>query len=278
MDTTAYLVVRPPEAEPLEYLCWLDNQRKRYNESLIDCSRAIGLDPQNARLYLTRGVARSNLKDSQGALADYNASIGLDPTNALTFFNRGVEEEVLGDNIAAAGDYRRALAIDPSETRAQGNLSRLQARLTAGAAQPPPAGPVLRPTSPAASKPKVPALALPPLPPLPDLPPLPGTGDGAAPGGTLPAPLRVDAQVNGPRKIAHVEPVYPPVAVAARAQGVVLIDVTIGPDGKVLSPVVTKSIPLLDQAAIDAVRQWRFEPIAERRPVIMTVTLTFALR
>ncbi len=63
-------------------------------------------------------------------------------------------------------------------------------------------------------------------------------------------------------------------------QGVVICEVLIGPDGKVADARVLRSIPLLDQAAIDAVRQWEFTPTqVNGNPVsiIMTVTVNFTL-
>ena len=81
-------------------------------------------------------------------------------------------------------------------------------------------------------------------------------------------------------KTKHVKPVYPPIAQSARVQGVVIIEATIGPNGKVQDARVLRSIPLLDQAALDAVRQWEFTPTLLNGvpvPVIMTVTVQFTL-
>ena len=64
-------------------------------------------------------------------------------------------------------------------------------------------------------------------------------------------------------------------------QGVVIVEATIGPDGKVSDARVLRSIPLLDQAALDAVRQWVFTPTLLNGvpvPVIMTVTVNFTLQ
>ena len=54
-------------------------------------------------------------------------------------------------------------------------------------------------------------------------------------------------------RLKNVPPVYPPIAQSARVQGVVIIEATIGADGKVKDAKVLRSIPLLDQAALDAV-------------------------
>jgi periplasmic protein TonB len=72
--------------------------------------------------------------------------------------------------------------------------------------------------------------------------------------------------------------VYPAAAVKAKTQGAVRVDATIAPGGVVIDAVVVKSIPLLDQAAIDAVRQWVFEPTRQKGPIVMTVTVTFSLK
>ena len=95
-----------------------------------------------------------------------------------------------------------------------------------------------------------------------------------------PAPIRVGGNIEPPRKIVDVGPVYPAVAQQARVQGLVICEVLIGPDGKVADARILRSIALLDQAALDAVRQWEYtrtllngNPV----PVIMTVTVNFTL-
>jgi TonB family protein len=103
-------------------------------------------------------------------------------------------------------------------------------------------------------------------------PPSPSTG--------LQAPVRVGGGIRPPQKLRHVPPVYPLEAQQAKISGVVIIEATIGPDGLVYEAKVLKSIPLLDQAAVDSVRQWQFEPTLLNGapvPVIMTVTVNFAL-
>ena len=74
------------------------------------------------------------------------------------------------------------------------------------------------------------------------------------------APVRVGGNIKPPMKTKDVRPVYPPIAQSARVQGVVIIEATIGPDGKVQDARVLRSIPLLDAAALDAVKQWEFTP------------------
>jgi len=94
-------------------------------------------------------------------------------------------------------------------------------------------------------------------------------------------PIRVGGAIKQPNKIKNVNPVYPPIAQSARVSGVVIIEATIGPDGRVRDAKVLRSIPLLDQAALDAVKQWVFTPTLLNGvpvPVIMTVTVNFTLQ
>lgn len=90
--------------------------------------------------------------------------------------------------------------------------------------------------------------------------------------------VRVGGNIRAPAKIRHVAPVYPPIARSANVSGVVILEARIGRDGRVLDARVLRSIPLLDQAAIDAVTQWEFRPTLLNGvavPVIMTVTVNF---
>jgi protein TonB len=127
---------------------------------------------------------------------------------------------------------------------------------------------------------------------------VPGGVEGGVPGGvvggvvgglpTAPppppppqAPVRVGGAIKQPTKVKNVNPVYPPIAQSARVSGVVIIEATIGQDGRVKDAKVLRSIPLLDQAALDAVKQWQFTPtLLNGVPVavIMTVTVNFTLQ
>ena len=101
-----------------------------------------------------------------------------------------------------------------------------------------------------------------------------------APGWTSGGAVRVGGNMKQPVKTKHVAPVYPPIAQSARVQGVVILETIIGTDGRVADARVLRSIPLLDQAALDAVRQWEFTPTHLNGvpvPVIMTMTVQFDL-
>ncbi|HEU4994139.1 MAG TPA: M56 family metallopeptidase [Gemmatimonadaceae bacterium] len=92
--------------------------------------------------------------------------------------------------------------------------------------------------------------------------------------------VRVGGAILQPRKTKHVNPTYPAVAQSAGVQGVVILEALIGTDGKISKARVLRSVPLLDQAAIDAVMQWEFTPTllnGQPVPVLMTMTVQFTL-
>jgi protein TonB len=94
-------------------------------------------------------------------------------------------------------------------------------------------------------------------------------------------PYRVSTLIRQPVKTVDVRPEYPEVARQARVEGLVIIEAVIGPTGEVQSARVLRSQPLLDEAALTAVRQWKFTPTLLNGvpvPVVMTVTVNFTLR
>ena len=97
-----------------------------------------------------------------------------------------------------------------------------------------------------------------------------------------PKPVRPGGDVRPPERITYVAPAYPPVALAARVQGLVIIEATIDANGQVQAARVLRSdSPILNGAALSAVRQWVYRPtLLNGVPVsiIMTVTVQFRLQ
>ena len=81
-----------------------------------------------------------------------------------------------------------------------------------------------------------------------------------------------------PAKITHVDPVYPEQARQAGVVGTVMVQITVGTDGRVSNARVIRSVPLLDQAALDAVKQWVYYAGALAAPVTLTVSVPFSGR
>lgn len=97
----------------------------------------------------------------------------------------------------------------------------------------------------------------------------------------LSPPVRPGGDIRPPAKIKDVKPIYPVLAQRAGVQGIVIIEATIGPNGRVQDAKALRSHPLLEAAALDAVRQWEFTPtLLNGNPVsvVMTVTVEFKLR
>ena len=104
---------------------------------------------------------------------------------------------------------------------------------------------------------------------LPDAPPPPPTG-----------PVRVGLDVKEPRKVKGLPPVYPALAAQGGIEGTVVLECVVDPRGRVVDVKVVRGLPLLDEAATDAVRQWVYTPTLINgvpTPVIMTVKVTFRL-
>ncbi len=93
-------------------------------------------------------------------------------------------------------------------------------------------------------------------------------------------PVRVGGQIKAPTLVKQVPPVYPPLAQSARVQGVVIAEAVIDGAGRVVDVRILRSVPLLDQAALEAVKQWEYTPTLLNgvpTPIVMTVTVSFNL-
>jgi len=121
----------------------------------------------------------------------------------------------------------------------------------------------------------------------------PGGVEGGIPGGVVGGivggltdvppqsaePVRLDFRKEEARPVTRVEPVYPDLAAQARVQGVVILEVLVDVQGLPSSVNVLRSVPLLESAAIEAVRRWRWNPYKLLdRPVPFWVTVTVNFR
>jgi protein TonB len=91
-------------------------------------------------------------------------------------------------------------------------------------------------------------------------------------------PIRIGGQVTAPALIYRVEPRYPDSAAKAHIEGLVILEAAVDTEGRVQSVDVLSSHGPFDQAAIDAVKQWRYSPLVlngKPFPFILTVSLRF---
>ncbi|MGD2085504.1 MAG: energy transducer TonB [Candidatus Aminicenantes bacterium] len=89
------------------------------------------------------------------------------------------------------------------------------------------------------------------------------------------------SHVQKPRLIKKVEPIYPHHALLARIQGRVIVEAVTDISGNVVKTTVIAGHPLLKAAAVEAVRQWVYEPYiidGYPKPVIFTVNVNFTLQ
>jgi protein TonB len=105
--------------------------------------------------------------------------------------------------------------------------------------------------------------------------------------GDRPARLKLESRratveravIEDPVKIKDVAPVYPAIARDAGVEGTVTIQATIDKDGYVSAYNVVRSVPLLNQAAVDAVKQWEYRPqTVGGKPVKSVVTVNVNFR
>ncbi len=96
----------------------------------------------------------------------------------------------------------------------------------------------------------------------------------APPKPKLSGPLRVGGQVQAARIVNKVQPIYPPLARQTRISGTVRLHAIIAKDGTIQQLEVISGHPLLQQAALDAVRQWRYQPtLLNGEPVEVDTTI-----
>jgi len=95
-----------------------------------------------------------------------------------------------------------------------------------------------------------------------------------------PQRIRVGGNVESANIISEPQPVYPPIAKAARVQGTVILHAVIGKDGTVGQLQFITGPAMLSQSCMAAVRQWRYKPTllnGEPVEVDTTVSCVFSL-
>jgi len=252
----------------------------RFDEGVAVADRCLTLEPKNsaARQILANSFWDKSRGPGTDEQRDRYADLGLKYTDQALEINPS-----LIDSIVMKGLFLRVKAMNAKDEKKR-NAYLAEANLLQDDAK------ALR----TSGKGEFSGAALPAPGPPPTLPPslAGGVTGGLARGvvgGTIDAPppppppgaVRVGGAIKAPRKTKHVDFVYPEIAKSARVQGVVIMECTISPDGKVIDVRVLRGIPLLDYAAIEAVKQWEYTPTLLNGvpvPVIMTVTANFSLQ
>jgi protein TonB len=92
--------------------------------------------------------------------------------------------------------------------------------------------------------------------------------------------VRVGGAIIAPKLVNRVAPEYPPLAALSRVQGIVILEAVVGEDGRVQTVAILRGHLLLQEPAIEAVKQWRYQPLllnGQPTPFVLTVTLVFKL-
>jgi len=251
------------------------NQSGRFAETIDTLESLATLDPNNpqrhqlmAVFYWEKAFKDKSLPPDQAltyvkagiASTDKALAVAPDYVEALIYKNilLRMQANMTGDPatkqaLVAEADVLRNRAMELQKARSSSTNMEFAPAGTPGAAPPPP----------------------PPPPPPPDGPsPLLQPIDGVM-------PVRIGGTLKPPQKIRDAKPVYPEAAQNAKIQGVVIIEAVIDTAGFVARGRVLRGIEMLDQAALDAVKQWQFEPTLLNGvpvPVVMTVTINFSLQ
>ena len=265
----------PNEANVLMALAGLYQRSRKFAEAMEATEQVASMRPSDARVQHL-------------AATFYEEKVRKDPSLPGDVRERYLEAGIAAEDraLALTPDYLEALIIKNLLLRHQasveGNPAR-QRQLIAAADQLRSQALELQkrrrragtPQPGAGAAPGSAARTAPPPPP----PPPPPPADAGLVGGQT--PLRLGGDMKPPLKIKNVSPVYPPDAKEARVTGVVIIEATIDAAGLVRDTRVIQSVPLLDEAAVEAVRQWEFTPTlvnGEPVPVVVTITVNFTLK
>jgi TonB family protein len=220
-----------------------------------------GLSPADRVRYIQSGIAAEDR--ALGLKPDYVDAMIVKNILLRHQANAETNATTRAQLIAEADQLRsRAIELQQSQRQLMGSGgSGVSVGVRSGGMPPPP------------PPPPQPRGATPPPPPPPPPPGGVELVDGMA-------PVRVGGNIKQPTKLRNVPPVYPPIAQSSGVQGVVILEITIDTTGMVRDARILRSIPLLDEAAMDAAKQWQFtgtEVNGQAVPVIMTVTVNFTL-
>jgi|GEM_PF-6384767 len=93
---------------------------------ISEYNAALKINPNDAKTYINRGIAKAALIDKQGAIDDYSAALKINPNDASTYFKRGMEKYNLADNQGAINDFNTTLKINPNHAESYYYLEMLK--------------------------------------------------------------------------------------------------------------------------------------------------------
>ena len=249
LTLAAFAQPEPKTAEEFYARAQQSIAQKQMDQVIEDCTQALAFDPDFHEALLMRATAYSNLKQRDKAIADLDAVLRMQP-RASTFVFRGNQHMLLKQYDAALADFSEAIRRLPSGSAAYELRANARQRL----------GDAL-----GASADRTKASELGSTPRSADMP------------GTIHS---VGGGVTAPKVIFQREPKYSEEARKAKLQGNVVLSLVIDEQGSARDFKIL--VPLgygLDEKAIDAVRQWKFQPgMKDGRPVAVFSTIEVNFR
>jgi TonB family protein len=224
-----------------------------YDAAISDYSKAIELNSTESTIFLSRGIAYFNKKYFNQAISDFDKVIELAPDESMAYYNRGSALEKIGNFEKALDDYKKASELDADNELAKNAFQRLQAVLPKPAATP-------QTTAKEPAQPQQPKTV-------------------TQPQTNLTDPLNIGSLKDLAVKLTV--PVYPAAERQRMTEGLVMVEVTIDEEGKVISAKATSGPRGLRQTSEDAARRSRFKPyLVNGQPVRATgfVTYNFNLK
>ena len=212
-----------------------------YDTAIVDYNKAIELNPKEPDIYFSRGLAYFNKQSYTPAIADFDKVIELDPKEAMAYFKRGNALEKMGNFEKALADYQKASELDPDNEPAKNAFQKLQALL------PKPTPATTTTTNNTAVQKKEPVTQQ-------------KTAETKTPENTTSnEPANFGALNRFAVRLAI--PSYPTIERQRNTEGLVTVEVALDEEGKVVSAKAVSGPRGLRQAAEDAVRKSKFNPV-----------------
>lgn len=208
-----------------------------YDTAITDYNRAIELNPKEAAVFFSRGLAHYNKQSYSLAIVDFDKVIELDPKEAMAYFKRGNALEKTGNFERALSDYQKAFELDPDNEPAKAAAQKLQAAIVK---------PTTTNTATVQKKEPVPTNTTP-------------TNTTPTETTTSTDPTNFGALNRFASRLAI--PGYPSVERQRATEGLVTVEVSLDEEGKILSAKAISGPRGLRQAAEDAVRKSKFNPV-----------------
>ncbi|WP_309731131.1 trypsin-like peptidase domain-containing protein, partial [Chamaesiphon sp. OTE_75_metabat_556] len=99
------------------------------SKTILDIDKAISLDDRSEVAYFLRANSKLQLGDNKGALLDAETGISLEPKSHLGYIARGNAKSQLGDRQGALLDFDKAIAVEPNQTYPFTNRGSFRAKL-----------------------------------------------------------------------------------------------------------------------------------------------------